>query len=266
MLKHIKEQIPLTTDERSQMKNGIYLTWDGTTSLRSFINRMTEGMKAASFWNVHVQQPDMVDHLVSQIYKIDPFESKVMTDWETRRQDRKTWEQCIQYFQAEADKQNIIKKATAKQAGYESAANVEEKSDTASTTDEEHVNIIVEQLERNGEQMNAVAMTNAKLENTVAELTKQMGQLLTMNSNLVQTIVALGGTVADKNNAAKVEEKENASKKRKLDKEKSAEKKLVAKKCNFCGEKHTMYGKFCVARKCNAHLRPEGWSGTEIDK
>jgi hypothetical protein len=49
MLKHIKEHIPLTTEERKQFKAGIYIKWDGTTSLRSFINEMENGMKWASY-------------------------------------------------------------------------------------------------------------------------------------------------------------------------------------------------------------------------
>jgi hypothetical protein len=69
---------------------------------------------------------DIVDHLVEQIYNVDPFDTKTMTDWETRPTINKTWERCVQYFLHEADKLKIHKKATAKQAGY--AANVQEVS------------------------------------------------------------------------------------------------------------------------------------------
>jgi hypothetical protein len=167
MLKHIKDQIPLTTEERATLKAGIYLKWDGTTSLRSFINDMENGMKDASFWGVQVQPADAVDHLVEQIYANDPFESKVMTDWETRPTNKKTWERCIQYFLVEADKTKIHKKATAKQAGYHSANNVQEEADDAAEQDEQ-VNMVLEAMESGREQMNAVAATNTKLEATIA--------------------------------------------------------------------------------------------------
>lgn len=88
LLKHIKEQIPLTAKERTQLKNTMNIKWDGTTSLQRFVNQMVAGMKAASFWNwkVSVQLQDAVDHLVQQIFAaVDPFDTKVMvmTDWET---------------------------------------------------------------------------------------------------------------------------------------------------------------------------------------
>jgi hypothetical protein len=84
MLSHIKTHIPLTTEERAKLKAGIYLKWDGEVILRSFINDMTTGMKDASLWKVQIQPQDAGDHLVEQMYEIDPFETKVMAEWETR--------------------------------------------------------------------------------------------------------------------------------------------------------------------------------------
>lgn len=155
MLKHIKEHIPLTTEERKQLKAGIYIKWDGTISLRSFINEMENGMKAASYWQVQMQPADAIDHLVEQIYAIYPFETKVMTDWETRPGYKKTWKLCMKYFMAEADKNKIHKKATAKQAGFHSANKVHEAA-KETAEHEEHVNMVLEAMESGCEQMNAV--------------------------------------------------------------------------------------------------------------
>lgn len=52
-------------------------------------------------------------------------------------------------------------------------------------------------------QINAVAATNAKLEATIAEMTKQISTLTETNSNLVKALLAVGGKVSDKNNAEK---------------------------------------------------------------
>jgi hypothetical protein len=54
------------------------------TTLRSFMNDMTTGMKDALLWKVQIQPQDAGDHLVEQMYEIDPFETKAMAEWETR--------------------------------------------------------------------------------------------------------------------------------------------------------------------------------------
>jgi hypothetical protein len=126
----------------------------------------------------------------------------------------------------------------------------------------EQVNIVLEAMERSGEQMNTVAATNAKLEATIAEMTKQISKLTEMNSNLVKALIAVGGKVADKNNADKVAEqdKENNANKRPRGNQGNR------KECSYCKKTHPNAGKFCLARKCNTHLRPNNWKGTEIDE
>jgi hypothetical protein len=54
MLRHIKSQIPLTTEERTNMKNKIFAKWDNTTTLRSYVNQMDLAIKEAAYWNVQV--------------------------------------------------------------------------------------------------------------------------------------------------------------------------------------------------------------------
>jgi CO dehydrogenase/acetyl-CoA synthase beta subunit len=191
--------IPLTTEERAKLKAGIYLKWDGTTSLRSYIYDIKTGMKDASFWKVSILPQDIVDHLVQQIYEIDPFKEKVMTEWGTRPTANKIWERCVQYFLKAADKLKIHQKATAKQPGYHSAANVQEEEEKAAEEEaqkaaeqEEHLNMVLEAMENSGEQMNAVVATatNAKMEATIAELTKQVAKLTDVNNCLVKALLA----------------------------------------------------------------------------
>jgi hypothetical protein len=191
MLSHIKKHILLITEERAKLKAGIYLKWDGEVALRSFINDMTTGMKDALFWKVQVQPQDSVDHLVEQIYAIDPFEAKVMTEWETRPNANKSWERCVQYFLCKADKLKIHKKATAKQAGYHSANNVQEEAERAAEQ-EEQVNMVLETMEKSGKQMSAVATTNAKMVAIISKLAKQVAKLTAMNNNLVNALIAQG--------------------------------------------------------------------------
>ena len=88
-------------------------------------------MKDASYWKVKTLPQDLVDHLVQQIYHADPFKEEMMTEWETRPAVNKTWERCTQYFLQAADKLRIHQKATAKQSGYHSAANVQEEAEKA---------------------------------------------------------------------------------------------------------------------------------------
>jgi isopenicillin N synthase-like dioxygenase len=145
------------------------------------MNDMTTGMKDASFWKVQV---------VEQIYAIDPFEAKV-TEWETKPTATKSWERCVQYFLHEADKLKIHKKATAKQAGYHSAANEQEEAERAAEQ-EEQVNMVSEAMEKSGKQMNAVVTTNAKMEATISELAKQVAKLTAMNNNLINALIAQG--------------------------------------------------------------------------
>jgi hypothetical protein len=80
-----------------------------------------------------------------------------------------------------------------------------------------------------------------------------------MNANLVQLVVKLGGKPSDKDNAAEVEKNGNGGKQRKTQQRK-------LKLCEYCDEKHPGAGKYCLARKCNAHLCGSDWKGKEVDK
>ena len=259
MLQEVKKHVPLTTEQRNSMKAAIFCAWDGTVSLRKYINTVEQAMKEASYWQIKTLSEDVRDHVVKQIYDVDPFEAKVMTEWELKRMDMKTWNYCKEYFLREADKLQIHKTATAKQSGYGSAANVKEEVEDTSDT-EENVNLVLEAMQASTEQMNAVAVTNSKLEAVVTEQAKQITRLTDMNSNLISIIKALGGKV-DKKDDAEEADKENKSNKRKR-----GAKRGQPKMCEFCKKEHRGAGPYCLARKVNAHLRPAGWKGEEVSE
>jgi hypothetical protein len=91
-------------------------------------------------------------------------------------------------------------------------------------------------------------------------MTKQIGKLTEMNSNLVTALIAMGAKVSDKNNAEKQEKENKVSNKR--SRGSNGEK----KECSYCKKTHANAGKYCLARKCNAHLRPNNWRGADIDE
>jgi transcription antitermination factor NusG len=122
--------------------------------------------------------------------------------------------------------------------------------------------MVLEAMEKSGKQVNAVATTNAKMEATIAELTKQVAKLTNMNCNLVKALIAAGAKVADRNNAEKAKEKENASGNRSRKRGRSGQ----AKECQYCNKTHKNAGMYCLDRICNAYLRPDRWKGTEVDE
>jgi hypothetical protein len=77
-----------------------------------------------------------------------------MTDWENKRPIFKTWDHCKAYFLKEAENINQYNKSTAKQSGYGSAGNVE---DEEATEMEENVNLVLEAMQKNAEEINAVS-------------------------------------------------------------------------------------------------------------
>jgi hypothetical protein len=143
-ISHHQNTHPITTEERAKLKAGIYLKWDGEVTPQKLHQRHDHRHERCLVL-------EAVNHLVEQIYKIDPFEAKVMTEWETRLTANKSWERSVQYFLREADKLKIHKKATAKKASYHSAANVQEEAERAAEQ-EEQVNMVLEAMEKNGEQ------------------------------------------------------------------------------------------------------------------
>jgi hypothetical protein len=151
--------------------------------------------------------------------------------------------------------------------GFHSAANVTEIEDAT----EESVNAVVDAISKTAEEMNLVATTNAGLEATVKEQSKQISKLITMNKNLVamnenlvKALAAAGKEASDKDkvtDAAKavVEQAlKEAARKTGGGKEK--------KPCKYCKKKHKASYKYFLARKCNAHLHPDGWTGKEVDE
>ena len=208
-----------------------------------------------------------MQHVVKQIYKNNVFDTKVMTDWENKRPVFKVWSHCKKYFIKESDNIKNFNKVTAKQMGYHSAANVTDVTDE----NEESVNAVVDAFSKTAEEMNLVATTNAGLEATVKEQSKQISKLITMNENLVtmnenlvKALTVAGKEASEKDKAsdaakAAVEQAlKDAARKTGGGKEK--------KPCKFCKKKHRASDKYCLARKCNAHLRPDGWTGKEVDE
>jgi hypothetical protein len=255
LLEHIKKGIPLTTIERNEMKALMTVPWDTAQTLRSYANTLDRNWKTNKRWKIAILEPDVTDHFVDQIYKHGVFEMKVMSEWEKKRSILKNWATCKKYFLEAADEIKNFNKSTAKRSGYHSAASMEETEDA--TEMEDNVNLVLDAMQKSAEEINAVVTTNASMEATIKEQTKQISRLLEMNNNLVKALVAAGKQVADKDKATDEDKKTSGkrnSKGRKL------------KMCDFCKTEHWGAGKGCLARKCNKHLRPDNWSGAEIDE
>ena len=162
--------------------------------------------------------------------------------------------------QEAADNVSQWNQATAKQAGFHSAANVEEAEEDP-TEVEENVNLVLDAMEKSAEQINAVAMANAGFEQTIKGLeatitaqSKQITKLLEMNQSLVGMLAAAGLKPADKDKADAEEEKKNNGGGHRY------------RMCRYCEERHRGAGKGCMARNVNAHLRPSNYKGKTVDK
>ena len=252
LLAQIKKTISLTTYERNEVKKLMALEWDTTTTVRKYSNTLDANRKTCVRWGIKVLESDLIDHFVAQMYKHGHFEMKTMAKWENMQQHRKNWEACKNYFIAEAEELQRFNKSTAKQMGYHSGANVEEEDDDDEAT--EKVNMVFEMMQKNAEEMNAVAAANSGyeatikgLEATITEQAKQITKLIEMNNVLVASLVAAGKEVDEKQKAA-------------------SEEKKVARMCKYCKQRHWGAGKKCFARKCNKDKRPANWTGVEVDE
>ena len=253
LLGQIKSSILLTTVERKELKEMVFTEWDvATTSIRAYANVIDAAWKTNTRWNNTILEQDIVDHFVGEMYKSGLFDEKVMSTWEKRRDEVRGWESAKKFFFAKADDDKTFKKSTARNAGYQSAAHMEEENNTDM---DESVNAVLEAMQANTEQMNAVATTNAGLEATIKEQSKQITTLLRMNDNLVKALVAAGVKVAEDDKA-----EQEKKKKGKITKEREW------RMCPFCKDRHKGAGKGCLRRKVNKHLRPDSWEGTEIDE
>ena len=251
MLQHIRRNIALTTDEVKGMKATVFIEWEpATQTLRALINKMEQGTKGCMRWKIVIPEMDLVQHLVEQIYKAGVFEQTIMIKWENKKQPLKTWERCKDYFLKEYDSIRHFTKVTgAKQAGYHSAANATESN---SSDADDKVEQFLDSYTKHSEEMNMVATTNAGLQAVIEQQTKQMQTLMEMNANLMEMVKKGGGNPAG-NDAANAAQEKEAPKKEK-------------KKCPYCGKGHKISWKYCLARKCNAHLRPDNWKGKEVDE
>ena len=263
----------LTTVERKQMRNAVFTPWDVTTSLRSFATSIDQRVLSCKRWDIIIVTQDIIDHFVGQIYDNKVFEKEVLITWEKKKSAIKTWRYCKEYFIKHATDLRNYDKTTAKDLGYHSAANMTETNSTviqqAESSDmEENVNAVLDAMERSTEEMNLVAATNSKLEATISNQMKVIVKLMEMNDNLVKQLVAAGQQAAKKNKVSEEEKKaiEEAAKKRKSEQQDKRPRRNDPKECDYCGLTHRGAGRACHARKLNAHLRPDNWSGTEVDK
>ena len=251
LLGQIKSSILLTTVERRELKALVFTEWDvSSTSIRAYANAIDAAWKTNERWNNTILEQDIVDHFVGEMYKSSLFDEKVMAMWEKRKDEVRKWDSAKKFFFAKADDEKTYKKSTAKNAGFGSMANVEEEPATDAT--DESVNMVLEAMQANTEQMHAVAATNAGLEQTVKEQSKQISALIKMNENLVKALTAAGVKVAEEDKAKEEKKKPTTAREWRM--------------CSFCKEKHKGAGKGCLRRKVNAHLRPKNWSGEDIDE
>ena len=264
LLAQIKSEIMLTTVERKQMRDAVFLPWDTTTDQR---------VLNCKRWEIIIVPQDVIDHFVGQIYDNKVFEKEVLITWEKKKTAIKTWRYCKKYFIDHATELRNYDKTTAKDLGYHSAGNMVETQGTViqqsdSSDMEENVNAVLDAMERSAEEMNLVAATNSKLESTISEQMKLISRLMEMNENLVKQLAAAGQQAAKKNKVAEDEKKahEEAAKKRKAEQQEKRTRRSDNRDCEYCGLSHRGAGKACHARKLNAHLRPDNWNGTEVDK
>eukprot|EP00956_Cyclotella_meneghiniana_P037653 scaffold142364_cov93-Cyclotella_meneghiniana.AAC.2 len=251
LLGQIKSSILLTTVERKELKALVFTEWDvSSTSIRAYANAIDAAWKTNERWNNTILEQDIVDHFVGEMYKSSLFDEKVMAMWEKRKDEVRKWDSAKKFFFSKADDEKTYKKSTAKNAGLGSMANVEEEP-TADAMDES-VNAVLEAMQANTEQMNAVAVTNAGLEQTVKEQSKQITARIKMNENLVKALTAAGVKVAEEDKVKEEKKKTTTAREWRM--------------CSFCKEKHKGAGKGCLRRKVNAHLRPKNWTGEEIDE
>ena len=106
------------------------------------------------------------------MYKSGLFDEKVMSTWEKRRDEVRKWESAKKFFFTKAEDDKTFKKSTTR-----NAANVEEDFNTDT---EDSVSVVLEAMQANTEQINAVATTNES---------KQTSTLLGVNENLVKALV-----------------------------------------------------------------------------
>eukprot|EP00956_Cyclotella_meneghiniana_P020521 scaffold36341_cov43-Cyclotella_meneghiniana.AAC.7 len=209
LLGQIKSSILLTTVERKELKALVFTELDvSSTSIRAYANAIDAAWKTNERWNNTILEQDIVDHFVGEMYKSGLFDEKVMAMWEKRKD--------------EADDEKTYKKSTAKNAGFGSMANVEEEPITDAM--DESVNAVLEAMQANTEQMNAVAVTNAGLEQTVKEQSKQIIALIKMNENLVKALTAAGVKVAEEDKVKEEKKKTTTAREWRM--------------CSFCKEKH----------------------------
>ena len=88
-------------------------------------------------------EQDIVDHFVGEMYKLGLFDEMVMSTWEKRCDEVRKWESAKKFFFAKADDDITFKKSTVRNAGYQSAAHVEED---VNTDTDKSVNVVLEAM------------------------------------------------------------------------------------------------------------------------
>ena len=128
LLSQIRSSILLTTVERRELKAMVFTEWEvASTTIRAYANAIDAAWKTNERWNNVILEQDIVDHFVGEMYKSGLFDEKVMSMWEKRKDEVRKWESAKKFFFSKADDEKTFKKSTAKNAGYGSAANVDDE-------------------------------------------------------------------------------------------------------------------------------------------
>lgn len=273
---HLKsEAARLSTQEKSEMKKKIFITWDQVEDLKAFIKRMELLEEKALEWDVVVSAQDMVNHAVLEMQKSNFFEPQFLEDWEERPDAQKSWNEMKNYYLPEY---RTRKKYRKNNKAFESANNVQEqrggKDDVTEFFDEFRRDALVgkEQIQQmastfNGaagalsktmEQLKVLTETVEKQEKTIATLTATNKQLTETNASLTKLLGnGTGGKPADEKPTGNSKRGDVPGYQQDAKAKETNPKKWF---CHMCGLPHAKpFKQYCWELEKNKSTRPAGW-------
>ena len=98
----------ITNKDKVQLKKEVFIEWDQPQVLTAHFKQINKACKQLTKWNVKVSDDDIVIHVVDQMYNLDCFSEKNMTNWEEVLNKDKMWSKCQLFFEASYVAKNII--------------------------------------------------------------------------------------------------------------------------------------------------------------
>jgi hypothetical protein len=191
IMEHVDTEIaPMNTKEKKKIKDDYYRSWDRADgeALSQFTKRLEEKKDELFIHNINIDEEEMKEHYVVQMYDSGAFDEADMKEWEKKNEaDKNDWTIMKGYFE---DKMKLNDKYHNNNEGneatlYSSAANITEEQEDRLADMGDQIREYIQQITGAKEKENVPPPSNSTSTTSSNKAVEEMNNRMTKIEELL---------------------------------------------------------------------------------